>query len=146
MGLTFNTYAQSISISSVCQKWQTCAIPTQMHIIDLSSENNKNTVTIRDIVHKVITETRLDYDTVFSKNRKFEIAKARFIIWYFAKKYTDMTYSAIGKYFNKDHSSVMHGISTIKDLYDTDKAIRSMVDKIAIDLHLKKSILQKNTL
>lgn len=146
MGLTFSTYSQSINISSVSQKWETCAIPTQMHIIDFNSEKNKNTLTIRDIVHQVITETGLDYDTIFSKNRKSEIATARFIIWYFAKKYTDMTFLAIGKYFGRDHSSVMHGISTIKDLYDTNKEIRSMINKIAADLHLKISILQKNTL
>jgi chromosomal replication initiator protein len=50
---------------------------------------------------------------------------------YFAKKYTKLPLSTIGKNCgNKDHATVLHACRVIADLYETDKKMRADIDEI----------------
>ena len=48
-----------------------------------------------------------------------------------AKKYTDKSYSHIGKIVGRrDHATVLHACKTIKDQIDTNKSFRTSVEEI----------------
>ena len=49
------------------------------------------------------------------------------------KKYTDSSFSHIGKIVGKkDHATVLHACKTIKDQIETSKSFRSSVEEIEV--------------
>jgi chromosomal replication initiation ATPase DnaA len=56
------------------------------------------------------------------RSRVRYIVEARFLYYYFARKYTQNSLSRIGSEIGFDHSSVIHGVQVIKNLksYDAD--------------------------
>ena len=49
---------------------------------------------------------------------------------YLTRQMTDYTLTDIGNILKKDHSTVMHGIDTIKDLVDNNDDIKHQVEVI----------------
>ena len=112
---------------------------------------NKKTITmdlakqmIDQIVHNSVKEISIDYiqkivcdyfDLPVDKlnsNRKFRpIVTARQLAMYFARKYTKASLAAIGSQCGKrDHSTVLHACKTVRNMLDTDKSLRAMVDEL----------------
>ena len=112
---------------------------------------NKKTITmelakqmIDQIVHNSVKEISIDYiqkivcdyfDLPVDKlnsNRKFRpIVTARQLAMYFARKYTKASLAAIGSQCGKrDHSTVLHACKTVRNMLDTDKSFRAMVDEL----------------
>ena len=59
--------------------------------------------------------------------------RQRQITMYLAKKYTDSSFSHIGKIVGKkDHATVLHACKTIKDQIETSKSFRSSVEEIEV--------------
>jgi chromosomal replication initiator protein len=64
-------------------------------------------------------------------SRKREIVLARQITMYLAKKYTDSSFSHIGKIVGgRDHATVLHACKTVKDQIEINKTFRSTVETI----------------
>lgn len=59
-----------------------------------------------------------------AKDRKREIVLARMICMCSLKQEHGWTLKKVGDYFNRDHTTVIHAIQTIKDLSCTDIKIR----------------------
>jgi len=89
-----------------------------------ASEKPSDAVITTIIFSAVEIVTSYSYDTLTLKKRKRSMVHARQLIFYFLKKYTSYTLKNIGKFFGKDHTTVIHGIQTINDLlYVEDKEI-----------------------
>ena len=75
----------------------------------------------------------LEQSVIQTNSRKREIVQARQITMYLAKKYTDSSFSHIGKIVGKkDHATVLHACKTIKDQIETSKSFRSSVEEIEV--------------
>ena len=106
--------------------------------IDLAKEMIDKYVrsTAREISIEFIQRTVADYfniavDTINTSTRRREVAQPRQICMYFAKKYTKLPLSTIGKSCgNKDHATVLHACRVIADLYETDKKMHADIDEI----------------
>jgi len=106
--------------------------------IDLAKEMIDKYVrsTAREISIEFIQRTVADYfniavDTINTSTRRREVAQPRQICMYFAKKYTKLPLSTIGKNCgNKDHATVLHACRVIADLYETDKKMHADIDEI----------------
>jgi chromosomal replication initiator protein len=106
--------------------------------IDMAKEVLKNfvkrissEVTIESIQKLVAEYYSVAVDQLKSATRKREITQARQISMYFAKKYTNNSLKSIGSHFGgRDHSTVIHSCTTVKDLIDTDKKIKKEVDEL----------------
>ena len=77
-------------------------------------------VSVRDLNFDVIVEVVCRYygtpiNKVKGKLRERELVLARNICSYFLRLHTHATLKKIGDFFNRDHSTTMHSISTIKD-------------------------------
>jgi len=57
------------------------------------------------------------------------IVEARFFLFYYANKIQHHTLKSIGESFNKDHTTVIHGIKTITDLAKIDNHYTAMMSK-----------------
>ena len=79
---------------------------------------------VDNIIKEICKYYSLTQDQVKGKSRKREIVKARFIAIYIIRTETDFKLSAIGRIFNRDHSTILHSIRIINDTltlkYDTD--------------------------
>jgi len=66
-----------------------------------------------------------------SNTRKREISEVRQIIWYLCKKYyPNLSYTKIGGYYNKHHSTAMHGVGKITAFIESYKSVREEIELI----------------
>ncbi len=107
--------------------------------------------TLKSIVHDIDSEVGIDYiqktvseyfkipvDQLKDKTRKKEIVMARQLAMYFSKEYTTLSLKTIGYHFGgRDHSTVIHAVQTVNDLYDTDVTYKKSVDDLRKKLKLK---------
>lgn len=70
-------------------------------------------------------------EQLISKSRKRNIVQARQIAMYLSRNMLNCSLSTIGSELGgKDHATVMHAISTVSDLMDTDKSFKKFVTDI----------------
>jgi chromosomal replication initiator protein len=94
---------------------------------------------VDNIINEICKFYSLTTEDVTGKSRKREIVKARFIAIYIIRTETDFKLSAIGKIFNRDHSTILHSIKIINNTltlkYDTDisddlKEIKKIINNL----------------
>ena len=85
-----------------------------------------------DYIQKVVSEYfEIQVEKLKEKTRKREVVQARQISMFFAKKYTNLSLKAIGQHFGgRDHSTVIHAITTVNDLMIYDKLLKQQVEDI----------------
>ena len=107
--------------------------------------------TLKSIVHDIDSEVGIDYiqktvseffkvsiDQLKDKTRKKEIVMARQLAMYYSKEYTSLSLKSIGYHFGgRDHSTVIHAVQTVNDLYDTDNNFKKYVDELRKKLKMK---------
>lgn len=72
------------------------------------------------IKEAVCSVTGYSWQQLTKKGRERNKTVARAIAYYFLRTETNLTLSAIGRVFNQDHTTVIHGLSTLQDLLDTE--------------------------
>ena len=100
-------------------------------VVSLSVRLEKKQISVQSIQETVCKYFNLELSAIQTNSRKREIVQARQITMYLAKKYTDCSFSHIGKIVGKkDHATVLHACKTIKDQIDTNKSFRTSVEEI----------------
>lgn len=93
--------------------------------------NQKKTINIAYIQDVVCKYFGLQKDKLLSKTRKREVALPRQLAMYFAKEYTNATFTKIGEEMGgKDHSTVMYACDTIRDVAKVDKEMKKFIKEI----------------
>lgn len=107
--------------------------------------------TLKSIVQDIQCEVGIDYIQKFvaenfnvsveamkDKTRKREIVVARQVAMYFAKNYTNLSLKTIGHHFgNRDHSTVIHALTSVNDLMDTDRKFNAQMQELIKKLKIK---------
>lgn len=100
-------------------------------VLASSIQMKKKQITIELIQQKVCDYFNMDVKLLQTKTRKREIALARQISMYLAKKYTEYPLSQIGSCLGgKDHATVHYACKTIAQQVEIDKILRQQVDEI----------------
>ncbi len=100
-------------------------------VLASSIQLKKKQVTMELIQQKVCDYFNMDVKLLQTKTRKREIALARQISMYLAKKYTEYPLSQIGSCLGgKDHATVHYACKTIAQQVEIDKTLRQQVDEI----------------
>ena len=87
--------------------------------------------TIHNIKELVSEHYQVPIDLIESKSRKHEIALARQMSMYLAKKFTRNSLKAIGAEFGgRDHSTVLHSCTAIDNYLYFDKKVQKDYDKL----------------
>ncbi len=91
---------------------------------DVITQKQKH-ITIEEI-QKIVSEYyHIPDDLLRAKTRKKEVAIARQIAMFLAKKHTKHSLKTIGLHFGgRDHSTVIHAVNTIEEFAKTDKEIQ----------------------
>ena len=67
---------------------------------------------------------------IYSKSRKTEVVTARQVYWRLMLN-NGFSYSEIGRFFNKNHATIIHGISKINDFISVnDSYLKRYLDAI----------------
>lgn len=93
-------------------------------------------------------------ELILSKTRKREIVEPRQVLCYMMKKHiiksmpinsnkikSDLSLEEIGFFVGVDHATVLHGIRTVKNLYDTDKNYKIKI--LQIEKNINEIISKK---
>lgn len=88
-------------------------------------------ITIDTIVARVCEHYDIEKDSLHSRSRKHNVAVARQVAMYLAKKYTDTSCVRIGKLIaNRNHSTVLHSCKTVETQLEVDKSFRAEMEAI----------------
>lgn len=88
-------------------------------------------VDIKDLIKIVCDVVGVPKKEIDGKRRKREYVVARQLIAYFGMSVSAQTLSSIGAWINKDHTTVIHGRDTIKDLLEVgDEVICTAVAQV----------------
>jgi chromosomal replication initiator protein len=85
-----------------------------------------------DFIQKSVSEYYgIDIVDLKAKTRKKEIVIARQVSMYFCKEFTNHSLKSIGYHFGgRDHSTVIHAITTVNDIMETDSSFRNTVNEL----------------
>jgi chromosomal replication initiator protein len=81
------------------------------------------------IIQQVCKRFEVTVKQMESKNRKREIVEPRQIVFYLLWRYSYSSLKTIGRYFNRDHTTVIHGRDTVQNLIDTDDVYRQEIQR-----------------
>ncbi len=99
---------------------------------------NHKEVTIDGILEEVCSATGIDLPRLNSSERTREVAQARQMAMYLAKKHTNQPLTSIGAAIGgRNHATVLHSCKAVTNLLETDKNFRLQVEEI------EKAILAK---
>lgn len=106
-------------------------------IIGKTSAPKTTSITMEGIIQKVCDYYGLDTDSIQTKSRKHEIVLARQVSMYLAKKHLDYSTSKIGMYVGKrDHATVLHAFSVVRDQMEVDRNFRTDMENIERSISL----------
>ncbi|MCG3153763.1 MAG: Chromosomal replication initiator protein DnaA [bacterium] len=99
------------------------------HVLkDMFIQKYRN-LTVEDIQKEVCEYYKLPEDMMRAKTRKKEVALARQIAMYLAKKLTKHSLKTIGLHFGgRDHTTVIHAIEQVETMMEADSQIKSEVE------------------
>ncbi|MGC9071070.1 MAG: helix-turn-helix domain-containing protein, partial [Elusimicrobiales bacterium] len=105
-----------------------------------SEINNDNKITIEDIQEVVAQEYGISIDELMSKQRREKLVFPRHIAIYLAHELTDMSWTDIGKAFDKDHSTAIHASDKIKSMISNDPFFAEAINKIINKIKTRKEV------
>lgn len=106
-------------------------LPLTKQVVSRVVKLEKKQVSVESIQDVVCKYYNLELAAIQTNSRKREIVQARQVTMYLAKKYTDSSFSHIGKIVGKrDHATVLHACKTVRDQIETNKSFRSSVEEI----------------
>lgn len=83
-----------------------------------------------DIISVVCNHLQVAEQTVMARTRQRDAVRARNIIMYLLKKYTDSSLAEIGACVRRDHATVAHSLNSMADLMSYDAVLRQDVATI----------------
>lgn len=91
-----------------------------------------------DIIFFVCDYFNMTREQLFARDRTRNVREARFICFVMMRHYTTMTLKAIGQVFKLDHTTVIHGITTHKNLMDTEDNYKERYEEMQFLLKIKR--------
>jgi chromosomal replication initiator protein len=115
---------------------------SSLNRVEISLELGKTVM--KNIIKDIETEVGIEFiqksvsehyginvDDLKAKTRKKEIVVARQVSMYFCKEFTNHSLKSIGYHFGgRDHSTVIHAITTVNDIMETDSSFRNTVNEL----------------
>ncbi len=84
-------------------------------IADFLKKKNSATEVVDKIIMAVSAKYKVSKDDICGKKRNANIAMARHVCIYMIRELTDLSQSAIGNYFDRDHTTILNSIRLIEN-------------------------------
>ena len=111
----------------------------QTVIKEIVADHQPIPITVDKIINEVGKIYNVDPDEIRSQRRTANISQARKVAIYVIQNVTRMSYEAIGHEFNdRDHSTIVYSINSVKDEMERDSGFRSIVEDIIKNIKTNK--------
>lgn len=92
---------------------------------------SRKEISVRSIAETVSSYFKISVEHLRSKRKTAELVRARQVAMYLCRKYTPNSLKSIGDEFGgRDHSTVIHAVSSIEDGLEIDFNLKSAVENI----------------
>lgn len=88
------------------------------------------TMMVRRIQQLVCREFEISMRDLMSFDRVHKHVLARQVGYYISKRKTMLTFPGIGRKFDRDHSTIFHGVRVIAKRIETDRDLAASIDRI----------------
>ncbi len=99
---------------------------------------NESRLTIEMIQNAVVDFYGITYSDIVSNKRSRNIAHPRQVAIYLCRELLESTFKAIGKEFNRDHSTIMHSYDLISNALQEDRNLREEIEAIREKLRIQQ--------
>jgi hypothetical protein len=82
---------------------------------------------------------KLNVEDIRKNTRLAEVVDARKIAYYILREKYQLSYSSIGKVFNKNHATVMHNLKSVKGLLEYDIIFKEKFNDCVLNFDEQKS-------
>ena len=90
-----------------------------------------------DLIVSAIKEVlSIEVEDLQSRERFRTLVNARYIYAFFARTLLGSSLSEIGKFINRDHTTIMHALKCYKDFYDTDLAFKNLASRVRTKIYV----------
>jgi chromosomal replication initiation ATPase DnaA len=104
----------------------------------------QNEVRFEQVIRKVCDVMKVDRFLILTPKRSKELVFARNMCFFIFRRYFSMTLKEIGQVFERDHTTVIHGITTFENDLQFMKLYKDQFCKVKQDLGL--NMANKNLL
>jgi len=105
------------------QNWDMSLKNAKMILAAITSTHQKQAITPQYVVKKVCKFFNVSNDDLMSTSRRKDIVRPRQIAICLMRKEGQFSYPVIGKFFNKDHSTIMHSYRKINGAVQDNETI-----------------------
>lgn len=88
-------------------------------------------MTPEEIVNLVANAHDIPAETLRCQSRRADIVRARHAAMYAVRQHTDLSYPAIGRLFNRDHTTVMHAVDKIEGARRINRQLDQLLKDVA---------------
>lgn len=96
----------------------------------IENESKLRKLTIREIQETVAKKFSVTLAQILSQDRTQTLVTARQMAMYISRKFTPMSVKQIGKEFDKQHPTIVHGVKTIARRLDVEADLRETLSEI----------------
>lgn len=107
---------------------------TVLKVLKDYSNDGKSILTPEFIVEYCAKFYNIAPEKIYSTSHKKDVTTVRQISFYLCREILDMSLLKIGQVYNRDHTTVLHGIKKIETLMNTDKALKDIIEMLAKDI------------
>lgn len=119
-------------------------IPTvssiQNLIKDVVHDTKPSPIKIEKIISEVAKVYNISEEDILSNRRTANLALARQVAMYIARKMTDLSFKDIGESFGKDHSTVLHNVNQIEKFLADKPHQKELVDDMIKNIKSKNEM------
>jgi chromosomal replication initiator protein len=115
----------------VAAKASLLKVPTDVKLAESVVKNivrRSRQITVEGIQKLVCKYYKISLEKILSRSRKRSIAQPRQIAMYLARRYTDQSFQAIGRSFNRYHATTLHAIGTVERLIREQGPVQKQVE------------------
>lgn len=95
--------------------------PVKVRLMYVATDINEES-----IQNHVCDQFNVYWHEVVAETRKAEAVRARHAYWWLCMKWLDYTCTYLAKKFDKDHTTILHGVGRIQKLLDAKDSFISM--------------------
>jgi len=114
-------------------------------LMSLDEDGCDRNLTIKTISDMVCAKTGTNIVELRTPRRQYGLCTARHILMLLARNYTTLSLPKIGKYINKDHTSVIHGIRKIQERMKVEEPLKKLVEELSNDIRTLALISEYGT-
>lgn len=119
------------------QKKAPTVITVQGIIKDIMSDSKPEPIKVETIISEVAHTYNVSETDILSNRKTKDLALARQVAMYIARKTTDLSYKSIGECFGKDHTTVLYNCQKIENFLTDKPYQQELVNDIINNLRSK---------